>query len=76
MAREVPGATMARLSGRYLAKVFEGPYRDARKWVTEMAEYSASAGKPMRKLYFFYTSCPACAKHYGKNYVVGFAQIE
>ena len=25
--------------------------------------------------YFFYTTCPRCAKHYGKNYVVGVAKV-
>jgi hypothetical protein len=27
-------------------------------------------------MYFFYTTCPRCAKHYGKNYVVGVAQVQ
>jgi hypothetical protein len=26
-------------------------------------------------MYFFYTTCPKCAKKYGKNYVVILAQI-
>jgi len=26
-------------------------------------------------MYFFYTTCPTCAKHYGKNYVVGVAKV-
>ena len=26
-------------------------------------------------LYFFYTTCPKCAKYYGKNYVVLVAQV-
>jgi hypothetical protein len=29
----------------------------------------------LKKLYFSYTTCPACAKAYGKNYVVLFAQV-
>ncbi len=27
------------------------------------------------ELYFFYTTCPKCAKAYGKHYVVLFAQV-
>lgn len=76
VAREVPGGNMARLSGHFLAKVFEGPYREAGKWAAEMVVYAASQGRPLQKLYFFYTTCPRCARQYGKNYVVGFAQVE
>ncbi len=75
VAKEVPGAKMAKISGTFLTKVFEGPYHNAGKWAREMAEYAKSKNKPMRKLYFSYTTCPKCAKTYGKNYVVLFAQI-
>ncbi|WP_455707283.1 hydrolase [Mesorhizobium sp. ORM8.1] len=27
-------------------------------------------------VYFFYTTCPKCAKAYGKNYVVGIATVD
>ena len=33
--RDVPGAKMATISGTFLAKVFEGPYRNVRQWITE-----------------------------------------
>jgi len=29
----------------------------------------------MEKLFFFYTTCPKCAKAYGKNYVVLLAKV-
>jgi hypothetical protein len=32
--------------------------------------------KKVQKLYFCYTTCPKCAKAYGKNYVVLFAKID
>jgi NMD protein affecting ribosome stability and mRNA decay len=66
---------MASISGTFLCKVFEGPYRDVRKWVAEMREFVRSKGKDMRKLYVFYTTCPRCARKYGKNYVALLAQI-
>lgn len=75
VTKEVPGADNVRLSGNYLTKLFEGPYSDARKWVKQTQEYVVSQGQQMRKLYFFYTTCPKCAKHYGKNYVVAFAEV-
>lgn len=75
VAKNVPGAEMAALSGTFLTKVFEGPYKNAGKWAKEMAEYVNSKGKKLKKLYFSYTTCPKCAKAYGQNYVVLFAQI-
>jgi hypothetical protein len=75
VSQEVPGADNVRLSGTYMTKVFEGPYRDAGKWVRETQEYVESQHKTLQKLYFYYTTCPKCAKHYGKNYVVAFAEV-
>jgi hypothetical protein len=66
---------MAKLSGTFLTKVFEGPYQNAGKWAQEMKQYVQGKDKKIQKLYFSYTTCPKCAKVYGKNYVVLFAQI-
>jgi len=57
------------------SKVFEGPYRDMRKWIREMKAFVETKGKDLKKLYFFYTTCPRCAKKYGKNYVAILAQV-
>jgi len=76
VARDVPGAKMAELSGKFLTKVFEGPYSQAGQWAKEMKSYVEGKGQTMKKLYFSYTTCPKCAKTYGKNYVVLFAQID
>jgi hypothetical protein len=75
VAKEVPGAEMATISGTFLTKVFEGPYQNAGKWAKEMEVYVKNKGKELKKMYFSYTTCPKCAKAYGKNYVVLFAQI-
>mgnify|MGYP001582787378 CR=1 FL=1 len=75
VAKEVPGAQMAAISGTFLTRVFEGPYKNAGTWAKEMKEYVKSEGKKLKKIYFSYTTCPKCAKVYGKNYVVLFAQI-
>lgn len=74
-AKDVPGANMASISGTFLCKVFEGPYQNMRKWIAEMKDFVQGRGKEIRKLYFYYTTCPKCAKKYGKNYVVILAQI-
>lgn len=76
VAKNVPGAQMTTLSGRFLTKVFEGPYQNAGKWAQEMVTYVTSKGKKIEKLYFSYTTCPKCAKVYGKNYVVLFARVD
>lgn len=75
VGKEIAGAEMARLSGKYLTKVFEGPFKEAKNWVKKMENYVKEKGKDLKKLYFFYTTCPKCAKHYGKNYVVAFAEV-
>lgn len=75
VSKEVPGAGMATISGTFLTRVFEGPYQNAGKWAKDMEEYVRGKGKGLKKLYFSYTTCPKCAKAYGRNYVVLFAQI-
>jgi hypothetical protein len=75
VSKIVPGCNNVTLSGTFLIKVFEGPYRLAPKWYQEMEQYVASKGKTAKKIYAYYTSCPKCAKTYGKNYVVLFAQV-
>lgn len=75
VAKKVPGANMTKLSGTFLTKVFEGPYQNAGKWAAEMHEYVNGKKRKIKKLYFSYTTCPKCAKAYGKNYVVLFAQM-
>lgn len=75
VTKDVPEARMATLSGRFLSKVFEGSFKNIRTWVNEMQEYVKSQGRELQKLYFYYTTCPKCAKKYGKNYVVLLAQV-
>lgn len=74
--KNVPGQEMVKLTGDFWTKVFEGPYRDAPKWEKELEKFVQSKGKKLKKTYFFYTTCPKCAKSYGKNYVVGLAEVE
>ena len=75
VSKEVPGAETARISGTFLTKVFEGPYKNAGQWAGEMKDYVKSKAKELNKMYFFYTTCPKCAKVYGRNYTVILAQI-
>ena len=76
ITKEIPGAENVKLSGTYLSKVFDGPYNAVPKWIKEMEKYVSSKGKKTKKYYFYFTTCPKCAKIYGHNYAVAFAQVE
>jgi hypothetical protein len=75
VAKDVPGQEMLHMTGDYYTKVFEGPYRKVKVWETEMSDLVNRKGKQLKKTYFFYTTCPKCAKFYGKNYVVAISQF-
>lgn len=63
------------LSGTFKTRVFEGPYQNAADWTKEMKSAAAATGEDAPEIYFCYTTCPSCAEHYGKNYVIGFARV-
>lgn len=75
VSKEVPDADMEKISGTFLTKVFEGPFKNAGKWAQQMKDYVKAKSRDLKKIYFFYTTCPKCARHYGKNYVVMVAQV-
>ncbi len=65
---------MTTLSGEFTTRVFEGPYSGVRNWHRTLTEDAAARGAPAKAIWFFYTTCPKCAKAYGQNYVVGVTQ--
>jgi len=75
VSREVPDSEMVKISGTFNTRVFEGSYKNMKNWIAEMEKFVDEQGEKTKKLYFFYTTCPRCAKHYGKNYTVILAQI-
>lgn len=72
--KEVPGAENTTVSGTFLSKVYEGPYKDTGKWCKDFEAFAKSKDLNIKKWYMWYTTCPKCAKKYGKNYVVIMAQ--
>ncbi|MBN1457010.1 MAG: hypothetical protein JW912_04070 [Sedimentisphaerales bacterium] len=74
-SKDVPDSEMVLISGTFLTKVFEGPYKDAPKWYKQMNQFVQSKGKQPQKIYTYYTTCPKCAKAYGKNYTVMVAKV-
>ena len=73
--KDVPGEEMTKLSGDYITRVFEGPYRRAKDFDHDMRIAAKSGGKTAKEVYFFYTTCPKCAKAYGENYMIGVARV-
>lgn len=73
--KEVPDAENVTLSGKFLCKVYEGNFKDTGIWCKNFAEYAKEKGVQIKKMYMWYTTCPKCAKKYGKNYTVIVAEI-
>ena len=73
--REIPGAENMTLSGRFLSKVYEGPFQDTGKWCKDFEQFAIRKGVSVSKWFMWYTTCPKCAKKYGKNYVVIVTQV-
>ena len=76
VSKPVPNAEMVRLSGDYRTRVFSGPYRDQPKWMHQFEDELETQGLDADRMYAFYTTCPKCAKAYGENHVVMFAEVE
>ena len=74
--KEIPGAENSLLSGRFYSKVYEGKFQDTGKWCNDFKSIAEARGFKIKKWYMWYTTCPKCAKKYGKNYVVIISQVE
>lgn len=75
ISNPVPEEEAVTLTGDFVTRVFEGPYHNARTWCDEMNDLVRARGREPSEVYFFYTTCPKCAKAYGKNYVIGVAKL-
>ena len=73
--KDVAGAENVVLSGKFYCKVYEGPFKDMGKWTKDFDNVLKNKGFGKNKLFFWYTTCPKCAKKYGKNYVALIARI-
>lgn len=68
--RAIPGADNVTLSGSFFSKVYEGPYKNIGMWYKEFDKTVTERGMDIGPMYMWYTTCPKCAKKYGRNYVV------
>lgn len=73
--KEIPNLKNVFLSGKFLSKVYEGNFKDTGKWMKDYENYAKNKGITIQKIYMWYTTCPKCAKKYGKNYVVVVGQL-
>lgn len=73
--KEIPTANNTTLSGNFYSKVYEGAFSDTEKWSKDFKDIIKKKGLSIKKWYMWYTTCPKCAKKYGKNYVVIIAEI-
>jgi len=74
--KEIAGAENVKLSGKFLSKVYEGDFKETGKWCKDFIAFAQTKGFKIKKWYMWYTTCPKCAKKYGKNYVVIISQVE
>jgi hypothetical protein len=73
--KQVPSLENKLFTGKFYCKVYEGPFKDTGKWHKDFEKVLADKGLVGSKVYLWYTTCPKCAKKYGKNYVVMIAKV-
>jgi hypothetical protein len=66
----IPAADQQLISGKFYSRVYEGPFGQTGKWMKDFRQKVMEKGLTLKKTYFWYTTCPKCARKYGKNYVV------
>lgn len=76
VTQEVEGAHNTSLSGTYIAGVFDGPYNSVPKHIKEMEKRLAEESKKAKDYFVHYSYCPKCARKYGHNYMILFAEVE
>ena len=68
--KEIPQANNIKLSGNFYSRVYEGNFNETGKWCADFEVQVKIKGVKIDKMYMWYTTCPKCAKKYGKNSVV------
>lgn len=68
--KQVDDLRPIKLPGRFLSNVYEGPFKDTGIWCKDFEQLAKEKEFPIHTWYMWYTTCPQCAKKYGKNYVV------
>jgi len=64
------------ITGSVYSKVYEGNFNKTGEWIKDFESKMKEYGLQYSKLYLWYTTCPKCAKKYGKNYTVIIAMLK
>jgi len=74
--KDIPNSENVVINGKFYSRVYEGPFKETGNWCKDFESVAQTKGFQVKKWYMWYTTCPKCAKKYGKNYVVVVGQIE
>ncbi|MFA5009467.1 MAG: hydrolase [Candidatus Paceibacterota bacterium] len=74
--KEVSDAENISLSGKFFSKVYEGDFKETGEWCKDFENSAKNKELEIEKYYMWYTTCPKCAKKYGKNYTVIIGKIK
>ncbi|MFH1704847.1 MAG: hydrolase [Patescibacteria group bacterium] len=74
--KEIREAENISISGKFLSKVYEGDFKNTGIWMKDFESFAKNRGMAIKKMYMWYTTCPKCAKKFGKNYVAIVARAE
>ncbi len=74
--KNIPEAENVTLSGKFMSKVYEGDFKNTNSWYEDFNKYVKENNFSVKKMFMWYTTCPKCAKKYGKNYVVIVGEVE
>ena len=72
----VESANNVKLSGNFISKVFEGPYKAIPKFMRQMEHYLSLQEEKAKRFFVHYAYCPKCVERFGHNYMVIFAEIK
>jgi hypothetical protein len=75
VTKDAPGANTVRFTGTYVSMVFDGPYSEVPKYMKEMESFLGTLKRKSKKYYFYFTTCPKCAKKFGHNYIVALCEV-
>lgn len=64
------------VSGKFYSRAYDGPFNETDKWCKDFESKTIEKGLTIKKWYMWYTTCPKCAKKYGKNPVVIICRVE
>ncbi len=73
--KSIPEIDNVVLNGTFYSLVYEGEFRETGKWLADFKTQLQTKNYDAKKIFMWYTTCPKCAKKYGKNYVAIIAQI-